>query len=272
MNPVVYVSTDLKKAYEDDSFLGRIRDRLRIKLEGESFIEELNLRIARVKLPPNFNQRAYTNNMAMTHKIMRKRSGVIAPKTFRYYDYSLLNEFQKRLFAYGIVNSIKLLLRVGNKSIKSSCIVIFDAAEDINYDAICQLAKECKYFILLSNNLQKTSDLSDYIIANYGVSPIVTSDYDYALSKADFVISSRDIDINKPIWYINNFYLPQSCKALTVNDVSFAVPWKAEELEFSFELLGAILSQMQEKDIEAALKYNGIYLDKIKFNELTINN
>jgi hypothetical protein len=272
MNPVVYVSTDIKKAYEDDSFLGKIRDRLRINVEGESFIEELKLKVARIKLPPNFNQRAYMNNIAVTQRFVRKKSGVIAPKTFRYLDYNLLNEFQKRLFAYGVVNSIKLLLRVAQKSIRSSCIVIFDAADDINYNSICELAKECKYFILLSDNLKKAGNLSDYIIANYGVSPIVTSDYDYAMSKADFVISSRDLEIDKPTWYINNFYLPQSSKAIAVNDISFAVPWKVDDIEFSFELLGAILGQMQEKDVEAALRYNGIYLDKIKFNQLIINN
>lgn len=270
MIPIIYVSTDLKKAYEDDSFLGKIKDRLRINMEGESFIEEFNLKIARIKLPPNFNQRSYEKNMAVTQRFMKKISPIIAPKTFRYLDYNLLNEFQKRLFAYGIVNSIKLLLRIGQKSIRSSCIVIFDAADDVNYNAICELAKECKYLILLSNNLKKASNFSDYIIASYGVSPIVTSNYEYAMSKADFIISSKNIDINKPVWYINNFYVPQSTLGLAVNDISFAVPWKADGLEFSFELLGAVLCQMQEKDVEASLKYNGIYLDKIKFNELTI--
>jgi hypothetical protein len=272
MNPIVYVSADLKKAYQDDSFLGKVRDRLRINVEGESFIDELGLKIARIKLPPNFNQKAYEKNMAVTQRFMKKKDAVFAPKTFRYLDYNLLNEFQKRLFAYGIINSIKLLLRTSKKSIKSSCIVIFDAEDDVNYNAVCELAKECRYFILLSNNLKKASSLSDYIIGNYGVSPIVTSDYDYAMGKADFIISSRDIETNKPTWYINNFYMPQSTLALAVNDISFAVPWKTDGLEFSFELLGAVLSQMQERDVEKALKYNGIYLDKIKFNELTINN
>jgi hypothetical protein len=120
--------------------------------------------------------------------------------------------------------------------------------------------------------LKKVSNLSDYIIANYGVSPIVTSDYDYAMSKADFIISSKDMALNKPAWYINNSYLPESTLGLAVNDISFSVPWKAYGLEFSFELLGAVLCQMQERDVEKALKYNGIYLDKIKFNQIIINN
>jgi hypothetical protein len=267
MNPVIYVSTDISKAYEDDSFIGRIKDRLRIHVEGESFIEELKLTIAQVKLPPNFTQKAYISNMAVAQKFMKKRSAAFAPKTARYFDFKLLNDFQKKLFAYSVVNSIKLLLRIKQKTIKSACIVIYDAADDILQEISCELAKGCRYFILLSSDLKKVSKLGDYIIANYGISPIVTSDYNYALSKADFVISSKNIEVKKPIWYINNLFLPNNDTALAVNDVSFAVPWKIEDLEVSYEILGAILSQMQEKNIEASLKYNGIYLDKIKFNK-----
>jgi hypothetical protein len=267
MNPIIYVRTDIKKAYEDESFLGKIKDRLKINLEGENFIKELNLNIARVKFPPNFNQQAYRNNMSVAQRFMKKRNAIIAPKTFRHLDFNLLNEFQKKLFTYGLINSIKLLLRTSQKSIKSSCIVIYDASEDINHDLTLELAKYCKYIILLSKDLQRASNLSDYVVANFGISPIVTSDYNYALSKADFIISSKDIEVNKPIWYINNLFVPKSSSTLSINDMSFAVPWQADNIEFSFELLGAVLSQMEEKDIERSLKYNGIYLDKIKFND-----
>lgn len=270
MNPIVYVSTDIKKAYEDDSFIGKLKDRLKISLEGESFIKELDLSIAHIKLPPNFNQKAYAGNIAVTQRIMKKRSAVIAPKTFRFLDFKLLSDFQKKLFAYGLINSIKLLLRVSNKSIKNSCIVIYDAADSINHNVVYELAKECKYCMLVSKDLRASGKLSDYVVANYGISPIVTQDMNYALSKADFIVTSRELETSKPVWYINNFYEPNS-SSLVVNDMSFAVPWDAQDMEFSYELLGAILGQMQEKDVEKALKYNGIYLDKIKFNQLTIN-
>lgn len=267
MNPIVYVNTDIKKAYYDESFLGKIKDRLRISFEGESFIEELDLKIACVKLPPNFNPKAYKTNMETTKKYMKKRKTLLAPKTSRYLDFELLNDFQKKLFAYGIVNSIKLILRIKNKSIKSSCIAVYDAAEDINRHIIYELSKECKYCILLSNNISATSRLRDYVTANYGISPIITTDEAYALSKADFVISSKNLEVNNLVWYIDNLFSPEESRSLAVNDISFAVPWKKDNLNFSFELLGAILSQMQEKDIEASLKYNGIYLDKILFND-----
>lgn len=266
MNPVLYVSADIRKAYEDDSFIGRIKDRLQIRMAGESFIDELNLTIARVKLPPNFTQRAYETNMAVTQKFMKKRNAAIAPKTARYFDFMFLNDFQKKLFAYGVINSIKLLLRIKQKSIKAACIVLYDAGDDILRYISYELAKECRYCILVSKDLKKASDLSDYIVANYGVSPIVTQDYDYALSKADFIISSRNVEAKNSIWYVNNLFLPGGDTTSAVNDISFAVPWKADGIEFSYEILGAILSQMQEKDIEASLKYNGIYLDKIMFN------
>lgn len=266
MKPIIYVHSDLSKAYYDEAFFTKIKDRFHINLEGESFIKELNLKIAHVKLPPNFNPKAYRTNMSLTSKFMKKSSTELAPKTYRYLDFELLNNFQKRLFAYGVVNSIQLLLRIKNKSIKSSCIVVYDGADEINYNIILELSKCCKYLILLSNNLKKVDELRDYLTANYGISPIITSDYAYAALKGDFIVSSRDIEVEKPVWYINNLFTPMGNKTWVVNDISFAVPWKTENLEYSFELLGAILGQMQEKDVEVALKHNGIYLDKIKFN------
>jgi hypothetical protein len=266
MNPIIYVSTDLSRAYNDESFIGRIKDRLRINIEGESFVRELNLKIARVKLPPNFNQKAYMNNIAFTKRYVRKERAFLAPKTSRYLDFNILNNYQKSLFAYGIVNSIKLLLRIRNKSIKFACIVIYDASDEINYEIILELAKECKYCILLSDDLEKANSLSDYVLANYGISPIVSNCNKYALNKADFIISSRDIETTNPVWYINNMFIPKNTGNLAVNDISFSVPWEVKDFEFGFEVLGAILSQMQIKDIETSLKYNGIYLDKIKFN------
>lgn len=267
MNPILYLSSDIKKAYYDESFLGKIKDRLHISFEGESFIKELNLNIAHVKLPPNFNPKAYRTNIEASKKHMKKMKALLAPKTSRYLDFEIMSDFQKKLFAYGIVDSIKLILRIKNKSIKSSCIVVYDASEEINRHIIFELSKECKYCILLSDNISALSKLRDYVTANYGISPIVTRDADYALGKADFIISSKNVDVDNLVWYIDNLFMPKKNKGLAINDISFAVPWESGDINFSFELLGAILSQMQERDIETSLKYNGIYLDKILFNE-----
>ena len=40
------------------------------------------------------------------------------------------------------------------------------------------------------------------------------------------------------------------------------MPWELDDNDMSPELLGAILCQMEEKDVEKSLKYNGIYLIK----------
>lgn len=270
MKPIVYVNSNLSKAYYEYGFFTKIKDRFHVSVEGESFIKELNLKIAHVKLPPNFSPEAYKRNLAIASKCIKKKSSELAPKTFRYLDYEFLNGFQRGLFAYGVVNSIQLILRISNKSIKSSCIGVYDAADVINYSIILELAKLCKYLILLSDNLKRLDEIRDYLTASYGLSPVITSDYAYAALKCDFLVSSKDIELDKPVWYINNLFAPKGNKASAINDISFAVPWESGNLEFGFELLGAILGQMQEKDVGAALKYNGIYLDKIKFNEETI--
>jgi hypothetical protein len=133
------------------------------------------------------------------------------------------------------------------------------------------LAKEAKYLILLSKNVPKINTISEYIIANYGITPIITNDMEYAFSGADFIINSRDKELvgAKGVWYLNNGVRTISSSKIAVNDVSYKVPWKLEEDNMSAELLGSILCQMEEKDIEKALRYNGIFLDKIKFNEDT---
>lgn len=267
MNPVLYVKSNLKEPYEEDSLLVRIKDRFSISLRGESFVKELGLNIASVKLPPNFNKKSYLQNMEIAKKYLKGKDMSLAPKTFRNFDYELLNSFQKNLFAYGVIQSVQLMLRMRKKSIKNSCIVIYDAAHNINSGIIFELAKRCKYCVLLSRDLKKISEISDYVIANYGISPIVTNDFQYALNKGDFIISSENIENkDKFIWYINNMYIPKNINT-AINDVTYSVPWQMEDTEITSELLGAILSQMEEKDVESSLKYNGIYLDKIKFNE-----
>ena len=39
----------------------------------------------------------------------------------------------KRFMAFSVVKSLKLILRIRHKSIRDSCIVIYDAADDINF-------------------------------------------------------------------------------------------------------------------------------------------
>lgn len=271
MKPIVYVNADVTRCYEDSSLLGRIKDRFKIYYHKKSFIKELNLSIVSVKFPPNFSEKAYYGNLSIVKKPFKSKDFQLAPKTYRKLDYGLFNTFQKELMAYGIVRSIKLILRTRHKTIRDSCIVIYDAADDMNFNVICSLAKEAKYIILLSKNILKTNVIGEYIIANYGITPVITSDMQYSFNNADFIINSEEIEVNgtAAVWYINNRINPINNSRTIINDVTYSVPWALDEYTMSTELLGSILCQMEEKDIEKSLQYNGIFLDKIKFNKDT---
>lgn len=269
MYPVIYLNCDLKNRYSKYNFFSRMKDNLSIKLLGESFIKELGVEIAQVRLPPNFNSRAYMKNVESSKKLISGHNAVLSPKTLRLYDYRILNPFQKSLLAYSIVKSVQLILRMQKKSIKNSCILMYATFDDISSAVLNELSKYARYIILASGSTEKLSAKSDYVIANYGITPVVTNDIKYAVNSADFIITNKIIEIGReiPIWYIDNDYVPENQNKFSVNDVSFKVPWDTNFSEMPPELLGGILSQMEEKNVEESLKYNGIFLNKIKFNE-----
>ncbi len=97
--------------------------------------------------------------------------------------------------------SIKTVLRLKGKSIRNSCIVIFDAKEEYVFNIINYVSREAKYIILVSQDLNKLAKLSDYIIANYGITPIITKDIKTSFSKADFIVTTKDVEIIKKYQY-----------------------------------------------------------------------
>lgn len=268
MKPIAYVSCNRKIPYDNNTFFGRIVDRFKISYQGESFVKELNLKISNINLPPNINKQSYYKNLLAAKKKVKGKDIYLAPKIYRELDYNFLNDFQRELIAFGIVTSSKLILRKIHKSIRDSCIVIYDAVDTINFDIICFIAKEAKYVVLLSRHVDKLMYMAEYITANFGITPIVTSDFKYAIKNADFIISSKDIDLETGanIWYLNNMYIPLKKDNIIINDITYKVPWELDE-DVSPELLGAILCQMEEGNIEEALRHNGVFLDKIKFND-----
>lgn len=273
MKPVAYIRCSTKSPYEDDSFIGKIIDRFKISYIGQSFVKELNLKIYNISFPFNINKESYENNIKIARKRIKYKNATLTPKVYRKLDYNFLNDFQKKLIAFGIVKSSKLILRKQHKSIRDSCIVIYDAAYKINFDIICSMAKEAKYIVMLSKDIKAISIIAEYVIANFGITPIVTTDFNYATRNADFIITSKDVDLDTKadIWYFNNLYNPLKRNNIIANDVTFKVPWQVNGGDMSPEILGAILCQMKEKDIGEALKYNGIFLDKIKFNNQVLN-
>jgi hypothetical protein len=267
------MNCDLRNKYSKYNFFSRLKDDFNTHLIGESFIKDLNMTIAHVKLPPNFDNKAYLRNVERAKRFVKESNVYISPKTLRTYDFNILNSFQKKLLVYSVVKTIQLILRMKQKSIKNSCILINDSSNEINRNIAYELCKYAKYIVLLSKQKGEASKLSNYILANYGVSPVVTDDDIYAIDSADFIVTSRDIDINKnvPIWYIDNDYKPNRSIGLNINDVNYKVPWNDNSLsDMPPELLGAILCQMDEKEVEKSLKYNGIYLNTIKFNDKNI--
>ncbi|MCB2294869.1 hypothetical protein LGK95_15330 [Clostridium algoriphilum] len=271
MKPILCVNSNIDNMYNEYGFLSKITDKLKTKLISNEYIKELDIKVTTVRLPPNFNRKAYKSNINYAEKLCKYRGVILSPKTLRPFDYNLFNDFQKRFLAFSVIKSIQLMLRIRNKSLKSCCVVIYDACEMINYKIILELAKQSKYIVFLSHDLTKARKLADYIIANFGVSPIVTNDDVYASKIADFIISSKDYEFSygKLVWLLDNS-INSETNIIAVNDVSYKVPWNTFNANFSVELLGAVLCQMQETDIEKALKYNGIYLKEIKCNNNVI--
>jgi hypothetical protein len=271
MKPILCVTSNINKCYNEFGFLSKFKDKRRIKLVSSEHIKELGINVTNVRLPPNFNRKAYLGNLTYAKRLCKCKEIQLSPKTLRPMDYNYFNSFQKQLLAYSVVESIKLLLRLRNKSLKNCCIVVYDAVEIINYNIIVELAKQSKYIVFLSWDLVRARKFADYIIANFGVSPIVTDDEVYATKIADFIISSKDHEFSdgKLVWFLDNSMIAVN-NILAVNDVCYNVPWSVSKLDFSIELLGAILCQMQEPDIEKALKYNGISIKQIKFNNNVI--
>lgn len=268
MKSILYADSNMAKFYDDNSFWGNIKDRFKMRVKEELFIKELKLKIKNVKFPPNININSYNSNILRAKKMCKIKDIELAPKVYRYLDYTLYSKFQKKLMAFSIVESSKIILRNKKKSIRCSCMAVYDAADPILFDTICYLSREAKYIILISKKITKVNDISEYIIANYGVTPIITSDIKFSFKNADFIITSRRITMsnNKYVWYVDNSYIPCSNNNI-VNDISYKVPWEFKYKEVSFELLGSILSQMDERDVKKSLNYNGIFLDKIKFNK-----
>ncbi|WP_027625362.1 hypothetical protein [Clostridium lundense] len=270
MNPILYVTPSSKsKVYNKYNIISKVKDRFKINILEENFIKDLNVKITRVSFPLNLNKAAYINNIGITKSFIKDNSMYMALKVWRKIDYNFFNTFQKELFGYSLAKSVQLILRVNNKSIKNSCIVVYDAADDELFEGILYLCKLAKYIVFLTDDIEKTSIIADYVMANYGVSPIVTKDKNFALNNCDFIFTSREIEIKTltPIWYFNNLYTPKEFKAIKINDIEYSVPGLDQLKEVSLELLGAILCQMNEKDVEKSIKYNGVILSSIKYND-----
>ncbi|WP_125154092.1 hypothetical protein [Clostridium rectalis] len=274
MEPIIYINAyrDLNM-YNKFNLISNIRDRFKITLMGDNFISDLNLHIANVNFPLNINKRAYKKNMHIAKKFVRGSKLYMAPNVCNKFDYYIYNDFQKKLYGYTVSKSIQLALRMQGKSIKSSCIVVYDSADNEIFDTILQISRIAGFLVFLTEDVKRSQLISDYIIANFGTSPIVTRDKEYAFKNSDFILTTREINLitKVPIWYFDNLYTPVDIKGNILNNATYITPWQYPlNKDVSISLLGALLCQMGENNIETLLKSNDIYIDKIKFNESII--
>lgn len=271
MKPVIYINNSSGNLYDSGNFWTGVKDRFNVVHDRDYYIKEIGLNVSKVLLPPNINSNAYNRNIKIARKFISGEA-YLAPKTYRIKDYSIMSTFQKKLFAYSVSKSLQTVLSTMNKDIRNSCIVVYDASDDINRIIIEEISKIAKYIVLLSDDLKKVDLIRKYIIANFGVSPVITNDIDYAINSAECIVCSKMYKIrNKiPVWFNDNLYIPYNEDIIAINDVTFSTQWETHDLIMSPEIIGAILMQMDEKDIDKALKYNGIYINYIRFNELVV--
>lgn len=274
MKNIIYINGhNPNKIYNKNNSITNIIDKMKIKFVKNIFIEDLGIEIVNARIPYNINSIAYNRNFQSVVNKKKYKNYSVAPKVFRKYDFKYFNKCQKDLFSYSISKSIQLILRLNNKSMKNSTILIYDPLDEGMYEIIKFICIMSKSLIFLTEDINGVIKISEYISANYGIAPIITRDKEYALKDSDFVVTSRNIDIyDKPIWYIDNLYFADDKNIKAVNDVYYNVPWNIyNENNISIELLGAILNEMEENDIEKALKCNGIKVNNIKFNDRNIN-
>lgn len=274
MKNIIYINGyNQNKIYNKNNSITNIIDKIKIKFSKGIIIEDLGIEIVNAKIPYNINSIAYNRNFQRAINKKKYKNYSIAPKVWRKHDLKYFNKCQKDLFSYSISKSIQLILRLNNKSMKNSTILIYDPLDKGMYEIIKFICIMSKSLIFLTEDINRVIKTSEYISANYGVCPIITRDKEYALKDSDFIVTSRNIDIyDKPIWYIDNLYLTDCKNIKAVNDVYYNVPWNIFNKDnISIELLGAILNEMGENDIESALKCNGIKVNNIKFNDRNIN-
>lgn len=272
MQPIINITMKDNNLYSDSGIMRNIKDRFHIKNNGKRYIQDLNVYIKDMIVPPNCNTNSYNKNIFYAAKHSHYKDYIMSPCGIRKLDYYIYNPFQKRLFGYSVIKSVQLILTLKHKNIKNSCIVFYDASREIMKNIIYETARLCNCIILLSKNKKMCMKLREYITSEYGTAPIICTDFKYAEGCADFMIISEgtEFSVNKPVWYIDNMFSPEKRNELSINNVAYFTPWVENDTQ-SFELLGAILSQMEERDIEKALKYNGVYINEIKFNNQIIS-
>ena len=86
MKPILCVTSNIDNSYNEFGFLSKIKDKLKIKVISNEYIKELDIKVTSVRLPPNFNKRAYFNNLTYAKKLCKCKDVQLALKTLRPMD------------------------------------------------------------------------------------------------------------------------------------------------------------------------------------------
>ncbi len=73
MKPIIDIRSNIIKDYNKNNFIFKIKDEFLTHFRGNCFIEELNLVISKVRISPNFNEKAYHKNIKRSIKYSRHK-------------------------------------------------------------------------------------------------------------------------------------------------------------------------------------------------------
>jgi len=247
------------------SRLGRIIDGFKTKCTSQELIKEVGVTIKYINIPANINNEAYRFNIKRSSKKYSLKNSILCPCGVRLYDYEFLNDFQKRIVAFSVVESIRAVLLKSHKSLKTANILVDDGCKDENKFIVEELAKEARNIVILTGDIRKFQKLRDFIMNNYGTTlEILYREKD--IIEVDFIISSEDKVYNaQRVWYLNNFYNP-SKDGIFINKVAFKVPWENQVKLVPPELIGGIFHEDKKMDIKELMRKNSISLEEISFN------
>ena len=269
MKSVLSIRLKGKYNYCKFSRFGRLVDGFKIKCTSQELIKEVAAEIKYIDVPANINNQAYKYNIIRASRRYGQKDSVLCPCGARLYDHKFLSEFQKKMMAFSVVESIRAVLLKSHKSLKTANILVDDGCKDENKYVIEELSKEARNIVVLTKDIRKFQKLREFIIYNYGTTlEILYKEED--IGEVDFIISSeRKVYNSQRVWYLNNFYSP-SKEGIFINKVSFKVPWDCKIKVFSPELLGGILKEEIKIDIKDLIRKNNIILEEISFNSKDI--
>ena len=138
MKSILCVTSNIDNSYNESGFLSKIKDKLKTRIITKEYVKELDIKLINARMPPNFNNKAYYDNITYAKKIAKCGEVQLSLKTLRPMDYNSFNKFEKRFLAFSVIKSIQLMLRVRNKSLKNCCIIVYDACDTINYNIIVE--------------------------------------------------------------------------------------------------------------------------------------